>query len=54
MVIKGGATQQTVFDTIRILVVKGLTIGDAIEEVESTLRGQLPDHIKELIYLQCG
>ena len=42
--------QETIFDTIRILIEKGLTIQEAIEEVESKLRGKLPEHIVNRVH----
>ena len=49
MPIKGGAKQETIFDTIHLLKEKGLTLDEAIEEVQSILRGKLPEHILEMI-----
>lgn len=54
MPIKSGARQETVFETVRMLVEKGLTVEDAIMEVESILHGKLPEHIKDMIRREVG
>ena len=54
MTIKGGARQETIFHTVRIIMARGATIDQAIKEVESILRCQLPKHIKALIRQECG
>ena len=54
MPIKGGASRTTIFDTINMLLLKGLTIYEAISEMETTLRCQLPDDVKDRIYQECG
>lgn len=41
--------QDTVFDRIKILRKKGMSIKEAIEEIESVLHTQLPEHITILI-----
>jgi len=45
-----GCTPTDVFNHVRMLKEKGLTTKEAIEEIESTLRGKLPEHIKARIY----
>ena len=52
--IKSGARQETIFDTIRMLRAKGLTVQEAILEVESILRGKFSEDIKAQIYQECG
>ena len=52
--IKGGARQETIFDTVKMLTEKGLTIKEAIEEIESVLHGKLPDRVISLIYQECN
>jgi len=42
--------QDTVFGRIKMLRKKGLSVKEAIEEIESIHRAQLPEHIKSLIY----
>ena len=54
MTIKGGARQETVFETVRILLKKGMTVDQAIEEVESLLRGKLPEIIVDKIKEELG
>ena len=54
MTIKGGADHKTVFDTVRIMLKKGMTVEQSIAEVEAILRGKLPDHIIALIRQECG
>ena len=39
----------SVFDTIRVLINKGLTLQEAIQEVETILHTKLPDHIISMI-----
>ena len=51
--VKGGATQQTVMDSVRLMMATGMTVYQAIVEVETILRGKLPEHIKALIYQDC-
>lgn len=55
--VKGGARQKTIFDTVRMLIEKGLTIQEAIEEVESKLHlrpyGGLSEELKARIYQEC-
>ena len=41
--------QETIFDTIRILQAKGLSVDEAIAEVESILRGKLPENLVIMI-----
>lgn len=52
MTIKGGADKATIFATIKQYMDCGATVDQAIEKVEGILRGQLPDNIKALIYLE--
>jgi len=52
--IKGGARQETIFDSVKILVEKGMTVKEAIAEVEAILRGKLPEHIVDRIYQECN
>ncbi len=52
--IKGGARQEDVFHTVRILMRQGMTVNQAIAEVESILHRRLPENIKSLIYQECG
>lgn len=54
MTIKGGATAPTVFHTVRQMMAKGMTLEQAIAEVEAILRGKLPEHIIALIRQECG
>ena len=54
MTIKGGATAPTVFHTVRQMMAKGMTVEQAIAEVEAILRSKLPDHIKDMIRQECG
>ena len=54
MSMKGGATAPTVFHTVRQMMAKGMTVEQAIVEVEAILRGKLPDHIKDMIRQECG
>ncbi len=55
MPIKGGASHQTVFNTVNMLVnEKGMTIKQAIVEVEAILRCQLPEDIIARVYQECG
>jgi len=55
MTIKGGSNHQTVFNTVSMLVnQKGMTIPQAIEEVEKILRCKLPEEIKAQIYQECN
>jgi len=49
MGVKGGASQETIFHTIRILKEKGLSVDEAIVGVESILRGKLPEHLVDMI-----
>jgi len=44
---------QTVFDTVRMMMSRGMTVDQAIEKVESILRGKLEEHIKNLIRQEC-
>ena len=39
----------SIFDTARMLVKKGLTLKEAIEEIETTLHCTLSEYIKSLI-----
>jgi len=53
--IKGGASQTTVQESVKYLVDdKGMTVQQAIEEVQSILRCKLPEHIVALIKQECG
>ena len=54
MTIKGGATAPTVFHSVRQMMEKGMTLEQAIAEVEAILRGKLPEHIIALIRQECG
>ena len=49
MTIKGGAPPETVFHSVKIMIEKGMDFQEAINEVESILRGKIPDHIKDRI-----
>ncbi len=51
--VKGGATEQTIFNTIRYAVARGATVDEAIAQVESVLHCQLPEHIKIMIRQEC-
>ena len=53
MTIKGGSSHQTVFNSVKIMMEKGMSVDQAIEEVESVLRGKLPDHIVAIIRQEC-
>ena len=52
--VKGGARQEIIFDTIQFYIDRGLDINDAIKEVESILRGKLPENIVDLIKQKFG
>ena len=39
----------SIFDTIKILIEKGMTVEDAIKEWESITYCQVPEHIKDMI-----
>ena len=39
----------TVQDTVKMLMLKGLSFSDAIKEVERILHGKLPDEILSLV-----
>lgn len=43
--IKGGCTQSTVFDTIQFYIDRGLSVDQAVQEVESVLRGKLGEDL---------
>lgn len=38
-----------IYQTIKLLTIKGLTREEAIREVEATLRIRIPNHIRSLI-----
>lgn len=40
---------ETVFHSVKIMMEKGMSLDQAIEEIESILRGKIPDHIKDRI-----
>jgi len=52
--IKGGCPGATVFDSIQGYLERGYTLLEAIAEVESILRGKLPDTIISLINQKYG
>ena len=54
MTIKGGATQETIFDSVKILMEKGMSFSEAIEEVEGILHGKLTDDLKDRIRQECN
>lgn len=51
--IKGGCNQETIFHSVNVLTEKGLSVREAIAEIEAILRGKLPDSIKDRIYHEC-
>ena len=52
--IKGGAREGTVFHSVNVMMAKGMTVQQAIVEVEKILRCQLPEDIKARISQECG
>lgn len=54
MPIKGGARQEAVFHSVRMMMAKGMTVKQAIVEVEAILRCQLTEDIVARIYQECG
>ncbi len=52
--LKGGASQESIFQTVKIHMEKGMTVQEAITEIESILRCKLTEHIVNLIYQECG
>jgi hypothetical protein len=49
MTISNGFRPTGILDTVAILKLKGMSTWDAIKEVESKLRGPLPEHIRQMI-----
>ena len=46
--------QTTVFDTVKQLLEKGMTLEEAIREVEFKLRTPFPENIRDMIREECG
>ena len=53
MTIKGGASQETVFQTVQLLMKEGISVEEAIAKVESKFYCHLPELIKNLIRQEC-
>ena len=51
--LKGSADKESVFKTVRFMMNRGLTFNESIKEIESILRNQIPDEIKNLIRQEC-
>ncbi len=54
MAIKGSSRKETVFHTVDTMLEKGMTIEQAMAEVEAILHCILSDQIKGLIRQECG